>query len=180
MGRRVAESLPQMRLHKPSGRARVRIGDRTIWLGQWGTAAARLEYDRLITRFIQAGRVLDVSIADGDDRQQEQTLPTLRRATPSPVPRLRTAERCLATQPITNQLTVAELALAWLADIERRRPDYKSTSEWQGALAAARAVEPGSEMGTGATFAAGHSTAGIGIRSRPRLFPIIHNSRCLV
>ena len=34
--------------------------------------------------------------------------------------------------------------------------------------------EPGlydlsSEMGTGATFATGHSTAGIGIRSRPRL-----------
>ena len=28
-------------------------------------------------------------------------------------------------------------------------------------------------MGTGATFAAWHSTAGIGIRSRPRLFPII-------
>ena len=27
------------------------------------------------------------------------------------------------------------------------------------------------EMGTGATFAAGHSTAGIGIRFRPRLSP---------
>lgn len=48
--------MPQMRLHKASGRARLRLGGRTIWLGPWGSQAARERYDAVVADWLRLGR----------------------------------------------------------------------------------------------------------------------------
>jgi hypothetical protein len=48
MGRKPKHLLPQMRVHKGSGHARVRINGTEHWLGQFGSPEALTAYDRLI------------------------------------------------------------------------------------------------------------------------------------
>src|SRR4051812_42075222 len=47
---------PGYTLHKPSGRAYVRIDGKCIYLGTHGTQASRDEYDRVIGEWIARGR----------------------------------------------------------------------------------------------------------------------------
>ena len=49
---------PSYRLHKPSGQAVVTLDGRDFYLGRYGTATSRAEYDRLIAEWLQNGRVL--------------------------------------------------------------------------------------------------------------------------
>src|SRR5689334_20314736 len=42
--------------HKASGQAVVRINGKDHYLGQYGTAASRAEYDRIIAEWLAAGR----------------------------------------------------------------------------------------------------------------------------
>lgn len=49
MGRRPRGELPQMRLHKHSGQAKVNINGRTHYLGRWGSDEANLNYELLVT-----------------------------------------------------------------------------------------------------------------------------------
>jgi integrase len=53
---RLSHSLPAVRHHKPSGRARVRIGGKDFWLGRYGSPEAQARYDDLIARYLAAGR----------------------------------------------------------------------------------------------------------------------------
>jgi integrase len=53
---RLSHRLPLPRLHRPSGRARLRIGGRDYWLGKFGSPEAQAEYDRLIAEYLAAGR----------------------------------------------------------------------------------------------------------------------------
>jgi integrase len=46
--------------HRPTGQAYVYIEGRMIYLGHYGTAASRAEYDRIIAEWIAAGRRLPV------------------------------------------------------------------------------------------------------------------------
>jgi hypothetical protein len=47
---------PSYRLHKPTGQAVVTLNGRDHYLGRYGTAASRAEYDRLLAEWLEAGR----------------------------------------------------------------------------------------------------------------------------
>src|ERR1700733_4531444 len=48
--------VPSYRLHRPSGQAVVTLNGRDCYLGVFGTAASRAEYDRLIAEWLCSGR----------------------------------------------------------------------------------------------------------------------------
>jgi integrase len=50
------KQLPKYCHHKASGRAFVRIGGKMYYLGKYGSAASRREYDRIIAEFVTNGR----------------------------------------------------------------------------------------------------------------------------
>jgi integrase len=126
MGRRHADALPAMRHHRRSGNARVRIAGIEHWLGPWGTADSRLRYDELIAAWIASGR-----------KSVEAAKPA-----PSPAPAPVEVEL-----PTSADVTVGELARAWIAAIERERGGaHKRASTWNGAIAAARALRPVAAM----------------------------------
>ena len=47
--------IPSYRHHKPTGQAVVTLNGKDHYLGLWGTAASRAEYDRLIGEWIANG-----------------------------------------------------------------------------------------------------------------------------
>lgn len=51
-------SLPSYRLHRPSRQGVVTLSGRDFYLGPYGTAASRAEYDRLIAEWLANGRRL--------------------------------------------------------------------------------------------------------------------------
>ena len=53
---RLVHRLPESRLHRPSGQARLRIAGREFWLGRFGSPEAQAEYDRLIGEYLSNGR----------------------------------------------------------------------------------------------------------------------------
>jgi integrase len=53
---KIKHRLPVSRLHKPSGRARVRIDGHDIWLGRYGSPEAEAAYHRLIAEWLASGR----------------------------------------------------------------------------------------------------------------------------
>lgn len=56
MPRSKSPSVPSYRLHKPSGRAVVRLNERDYYLGPHGTEQSRAAYERLIAEWISHGR----------------------------------------------------------------------------------------------------------------------------
>ncbi len=59
-------SPPSLCRHKPSGRAYVRLGGRTFYLGPWGTTESRAEYDRIVAEWLTHGRRLPGADAPAD------------------------------------------------------------------------------------------------------------------
>jgi integrase len=55
---KLANRLPQVRLHKPSGQARVRIDGREIYLGKFGSAEAKERYDQVVAEWLANQRRL--------------------------------------------------------------------------------------------------------------------------
>ena len=49
------KSIPSYRLHKPSGRARVILDGKQIYLGRFGSAESREAYARLIAERFRTG-----------------------------------------------------------------------------------------------------------------------------
>ena len=144
MGRRPSGALPEMRRHKPTNTARIVIGGRVHSLGRWRSREARQRYGEFIAAYKASGyRSVDAALAREDspagaDRPAaappgvpSATVPT---AAPEPL------------APVPAGLTVADLALRWLREIEATTPDYRRTSKWHGALAASRAVRPFATM----------------------------------
>ena len=56
MSRRTGHSIPKYRKHRGSGKAVVTIAGRDHYLGPHRSKASRIEYDRLITEWLAAGR----------------------------------------------------------------------------------------------------------------------------
>ena len=56
MSRRTGHSIPKYRKHRGSGQAVVTIAGRDHYLGPHRSKASRIEYDRLITEWLAAGR----------------------------------------------------------------------------------------------------------------------------
>lgn len=61
--RRLDNRIPKYCRHRATGQAYVFIESRMIYLGRYGTTASRAEYDRLITEWLAAGRLLPVDPA---------------------------------------------------------------------------------------------------------------------
>ena len=59
-----APKVPKLTHHKGSGRAVVRLNKKDCYCGDWGTHAAKAEYDRLISLWLANGRRLDSDNAD--------------------------------------------------------------------------------------------------------------------
>lgn len=59
MPRNQIVSTPKYRKHRASGQAIVTLNGRDVYLGPFGTAASRIEYDRVIAEWLTHGRVLD-------------------------------------------------------------------------------------------------------------------------
>ena len=57
-------SIPKYRKHRSSGQAIVTIACRDHYLGPHGTKASRIEYDRLITEWLAAGRPVSMAAQD--------------------------------------------------------------------------------------------------------------------
>lgn len=124
MGRRHSDALPAIRHHRRSGNARVRIGGIEHWLGPWGSADSRLRYDELIAAWIASGR----KSVEAATKRCPAHCPTP--AVMEPV-----------ELPASSDVTVGELARAWIVSIEEaRRGAHKRASDWNGAIAAARAL----------------------------------------
>ena len=61
------ESVPRLRLHRPSGRAVVTLPDglggrRDIYLGRYGSAASKAAYEREIAQWQGSGRKLPAAV----------------------------------------------------------------------------------------------------------------------
>lgn len=54
----MSPKTPSYRHHNPSGQAVVTIDGRDLYLGKYGTPESRAEYDRLISEWLQNGRML--------------------------------------------------------------------------------------------------------------------------
>ncbi len=95
--------LPEMRLHKPSGQARVRYKGKEHWLGRFGTREAAQRFAELLGEIVTG-------------------------STPSK-PRTRSLGR--SSPPAAPALSVNELAVAFLEHARQhyRHPDGKPTSE---------------------------------------------------
>ena len=130
MGRRHADQLPVMRLHKRSGQARVRLGQREYFLGRWESAEARVEYHRLVSAWLENRAKGGTSTAPA----------------PAPEPQLTAPPPPARFEEIPDDLTVGEVALRWIEEIERTIPDYRRNSKWTAAIVAAAAVNDVSTM----------------------------------
>jgi integrase len=63
---RLKNAVPKYRKHRASGQAIVTIEGRDIYLGPHNSKASRLEYDRIVTEWLAAGRKLPVSLGEID------------------------------------------------------------------------------------------------------------------
>ncbi len=57
--------IPKYSRHRPSGQAVVRLNGKDHYLGAYGTAASRHEYNRIIGEWMAAGRQLPTAAASG-------------------------------------------------------------------------------------------------------------------
>jgi integrase len=64
---RLAEATPKYRRHKASRQAIVTIQGRDFYLGPWNTKASKIEYDRIISEWLAAGRQLPTANSETSD-----------------------------------------------------------------------------------------------------------------
>ena len=114
MGRNARGALPQLRLHKRSGTARVRVGHQEYWLGRWGDPETHRKYAAFVVDYLQrpeqapGGGTLStpevISSADCEERSDAEAQPGHILADATTVP---------------DGLTVAELCARYLDYAER-------------------------------------------------------------
>ena len=64
---RLVEATPKYRCHKASGQAIVTIQGHDFYLGPWNTKASKVEYDRIISEWLAAGRQLPLTMSEAAD-----------------------------------------------------------------------------------------------------------------
>jgi integrase len=70
---KLINAVPQLREHKPSGQARVRIDGREIYLGKFGSAEAKEKYDKLVAEWLANQRRLPAPVV-AEEQPQETTV----------------------------------------------------------------------------------------------------------
>lgn len=125
MGRRASGSIPRVTVHRGSGRARIRFGNRTFWLGAAGSKEADANYKRILAAWGENGG----SLPDDFTLQPDQplTVPAVKMPSRSP-----------------GAATVADLLATTLAEVGGGRSikELRKVSRWWRLKAAAYALEP--------------------------------------
>ncbi|MGD0899975.1 MAG: hypothetical protein ABR915_19245 [Thermoguttaceae bacterium] len=67
---RLVGATPKYRRHKASGQAIVSIQGHDFYLGPWNSKASKVEYDRIISEWLAAGRQLPVTNGEANDRNR--------------------------------------------------------------------------------------------------------------
>lgn len=125
MGRRARGQFPQMRLHKRSGTARVRVNGREIHLGRWGSKEAHEKYSAVVSRLI---RHEDLDVGCTPAKQPDPL------GRPSPVSTdSSTGGSVEVSEPLSighGSLTVADICAAFLSHAEQTyvNPDGRPSS----------------------------------------------------
>jgi integrase len=141
MGRRARGQLPQMRHHKRSGTARVRVDGREIQLGRWGSPQAQQRYFKIIADLIRR-QDLGVDVApppvDLDPSEPSGHPVGLEPATFTP------ADGDGHHQSPAQGITIAQMCAAYLADVDKKyvQPDGRPTSTVGNVKMALRALGP--------------------------------------
>jgi integrase len=192
MGRRKKNSLPELRYHK--GQARLRLAGTEYYCGRFGSPESFAERDRLLGDFLRAGRKHAPDRSPRSGRRSAQppqplvsSLPPeqqpLVAAAPAPrspsshngVERKAPAAAPTTVTPAVGEITVGDLALRWLDDIERnhcKRGKHR-TSLFYTARQAINALEdywglPVSQFGTRALMHVQEKLAATPCKSRPK------------
>jgi len=139
MGRNARGTLPQMRLHKRSGTARVRVGHKEYTLGRWGHPETHRKYSDFIHAFVH-GRAAPPAADGSDDAARHQ---------PSPKPVVESSPASapaglIEDRPAGGAITVAELCARYLVHAERyyAAPNGDTTTTLGNAKMAIRALSP--------------------------------------
>jgi hypothetical protein len=61
----LSPSVPQYRLHNPSGKAVVTLSGRDEYLGPWQSEDSKIEYKRVVGEWLIGGRCLPAAVHDG-------------------------------------------------------------------------------------------------------------------
>lgn len=127
MGRRAKGEFPQVRIHKQRGHARLRFGNRTIWLGKAGSREAEENRQRVHAAWLANGQELP---ADFALRPDEPVVP---------IPDLPRRQGLLP-----SVLTVGDLVADAMIEIAggRTKAELRNVSRWDRIKAAAVALEP--------------------------------------
>src|SRR5262245_14102634 len=86
---RLKNKLPVPRLNRPSGRARLRLNGRDVWLGKFGSPEAQAAYDRIVSEWLANGRSLPPAPSQVSETVPEtvsETVPVTREETKPPDP----------------------------------------------------------------------------------------------
>jgi integrase len=147
VGRNPKHLLPQMRLHKGSGHARVRINGVEHWLGPFGSREAVSAYDRLIAHYLAARGARP----DGGDRDESTPPGAVPEPEAAPSPAV-VAPQPASQQPVAEpkeeaapaEITVAEMCVTYLdyAKTHYILPDGRLSSSYHGMLQAVHALTP--------------------------------------
>jgi integrase len=137
MGRRARGTLPQMRLHKRSGTARVRVGRKEVSLGRFGDPETHKRYARFIVDYMRQDHLLPVE-PEITPLQASPALPArdepAREASDIPAP---------PTDDVPEGITVAEVCSQFLkfAEQQYRSGDGRATSTVDNTKMAIRALK---------------------------------------
>jgi hypothetical protein len=137
MGRNARGTLPQLRLHKRSGTARVRVGHKEISLGRWGHPETHRKYSKFLHDFVQERTAAPEQAFDSETFRYE--LP------PNPADEPVTLSAPAANAPdrlFEGALTVAELCARYMAHAQKyyAAPNGATTTTLGNAKMAIRAL----------------------------------------
>ncbi len=158
MGRRITGAMPQVRLHKATKQALVRVSGRAVYLGRFGSPDANARYVELM---IEHGFLPGAPRADRPEPPPVQ---------PEPAPEPEPTRMPAANEPVPVGITVGEVAHMYLDHIEATLPAGRRSSKYEKALTATRAVRALATM----PAAAFGTRALLDVRQRLVLTPAAH------
>jgi len=131
MGRRKNGEAPQVRFHRHSGQAIVRINGKVIYLGPFGSREANAAYHRILAEWHATNGNVAVPEAKPAPSRRRRRPAAAAPTAPAPV------------APAPAGLTVAEVCVLWVADCEQRytRKDGSQSSTIHECRMIVRALE---------------------------------------
>lgn len=127
MGRRKNTEFPRAKVHAASGRSRVRVCGREIWLGPAGSPEADRRYREILAAWVASGgKSIDTA---GEPATTTRSMPTAPASTATPPTPAATTS---PAESVIPDLTVGGLVIQYLAHIQagRTKAELASVSKW--------------------------------------------------